>query len=208
MPLAQGQGSGDFRETSGRIQLFHVVTRNAMGLVTPDAFTQDTPPIVTASANKSTTLASITKKGVLGATVAFTRPDIGNGYHGGPVQISSAYAAALKPLGLFINDAIGNAFENTPGPASGRAPYVCGSGSCVGVSLWETQQQISGSSALVYAAGDLLYASVNGLLTNRIQDAYQYNVSGQNDPDFVTIMGVVKVAPDAYNTLMVLDLRV
>lgn len=207
MPLAQGQGSGDFRETSGRIQLFHLGIRNAMGLATPDAFTQSTPPIVTTAANVSTTLANITKKGVLGATVAFTRPDIGNGYHGGPVQIAAAYVAAQKPLGLFINDAVGNPFENTPGPASGRAPYVNGM-ALVGVSLWETQQQIGGNAALVYAAGNLLYASVNGLLTNRIQDAYQYNVAAQNDPDFVTVMGIVKIAPDANNSLMVLDMRV
>lgn len=207
MPLELGQGSGDFRETSGRIQLLHPGVRNSVGLATPDAFTQANPPIVTASANLSTTLANITKVGVLGSSVAFTRPDVGNGYHGGPVQVGSAYVAPQKPLGLFINDAIGNAFENTPGPASGRAPYMSGQGT-YGVELWETQQQIMGSTALVYAAGDFLYASVNGLLTNRIEDAYQYNVSGQNDPDFVTVMGVVKVAPDANNSLMVLDLRV
>lgn len=207
MPLQLGQGSGDFRETSGRMQLLHVNVRNSVGLLTPDAFTQSNPPIVTTTANLSTTLANVTKVGALGATVAFTRPDVGNGYHGGPVQVGAAYQAAQKPLGLFLNDAIGNAFENTPGPASGRGPYVSGGGT-VAVSLWETQQQVGGSTALTYANGDNLYASVNGLLTNRIEDAYQYNVGGQNDRDFVTVMGVVKVAPDANNSLMVLDLRI
>lgn len=207
MPLALGQGSGDFAETSGRVQLFHMGTRNSMGILTADAFTQANPPIVTAAANVSTTLAGITSVGVLGASVAFSRPDAGNGYHGGPIQVGAAYVAGQKPLGLFINDAIGNAFENTPGVASGRGPYVCGMAT-VGVTLWETQQQIGGAGALTYTAGDFLYASVNGLLTNRIQDAYQWNVGGQNDPDFVTIMGVVRVAPDADNSLMVLDLRV
>lgn len=207
MPLEMGQGSGDFRETSGRVHLHHLGIRNSIGFATPDAFTQSTPPIVTATANVSTTLANINKKGVLGGSVAFTRPDVGNGFIGGPVQIAAAYVAAQKPLGLFINDAVGNPFENTPGPASGRAPYVHGM-ACVAVSIWETQRQIGGNTALVYAAGDFLYASVNGLLTNRVEDAYQYNVAGQNDRDFVTVMGVVKVAPDADNTLMVVDLRV
>lgn len=210
MPLQLGQGSGDFRETSARIHLLHVGTRNAIGLATPDAFTQANPVIVTTTANISATL-SLTgltaKKGVLAASVAFTRPDAGNSMHGGPVQVGAAYVAGQKPLGLFLNDALGNAFENTPGVASGRAPYVCGMAT-VGVSLWETQIQIGASTALTYAVGDRLYASVNGLLTNRIQDAYEYNVSGQNDADFVTVMGVVKIAPDANNTLMVLDLRV
>lgn len=207
MPLVLGQGSGDFSETSSRVQIFHLGYRNSLGIATADAFTQATPPIVTAAANVSTTLAGITKVGVLGATIAFTRPDAGNGFHGGPIKVAAAYNIAQKPLGLFLNDAVGNPFENTPGVASGRAPYFAGQGS-VGVSLWETQQQIGASTTLVYAAGDYLYASVNGLLTNRVEDAYQWNVAGQTDLDFATVVGVLKVAPDANNSLMVLDLRV
>ena len=72
-----GQSSGDFKETSSRVQLLHVVTRNSVGLLTPDAFTQVNPPVVTA--HKSTTLANVTKVGVLGGSVAFSRPDYGNG---------------------------------------------------------------------------------------------------------------------------------
>jgi len=207
MPLAQGQGSGDFRETSGRLQLFHAGVRNSYGIATADAYTQDNPPIIVTTANLSTTLANVTKKGVLGASVAFTRPDAGNGLHGGPIQVTAAYQAGQVPLGLFINDSLGNAYENTPGTASGRAPYMSGQG-CMAVALWETQIQVGASTALTYAAGDKLYASVNGLLTNRIEDAYEYNVAGQSDPDFVTVMGVCKVAPDANNDLMVIDLRV
>jgi len=203
-----GQSSGDFRETSARVQIFHVVTRNSVGVLTPDAFTQANPPIVTAGANKSTTLAGITKAGVLGGSVAFTRYDYGNGWIGGPIQIASAYDAKIRPLGIFINDALGNAFENTPGVASGRGPYVCGSGSVLGVAVYETKIQIGASTALTYSSGDLVYASVNGLLTNRVQDAYEYNVSGQNQVYFPAVMGVVKVAPDANNALLVIDLRV
>lgn len=207
MPMSFGQGSGDFRETSGRVQIFNVGIRNSIGVLTADAFTQSNPPVITTTANVSTTLAGVTKKGVLGASVAFTRPDAGNGYHGGPVRVGGVEVATQKPLGLFINDALGNAFENTPGVASGRGPYLCGMGT-VGVSLWETQVQVASSNALTYSVGDKLYASLNGLLTNNIADAYEYEVASQNDPDFVTIMGIVKIAPDANNSLMVLDLRV
>jgi hypothetical protein len=205
MPLALGQGSGDFSETSGRIHLFHMGIRNSIGILAADAFTQANPPIVVTVANVSTTLSGVTSVGVLGATVAFTRPDAGNGYHGGPVQVGAAYVAGQKPLGLFINDAIGNAFENTPGVASNRGPYVSGQG-VVGVTLWETQVQVGASTALTYAAGDNLYASVNGLLTNRHQDAYEWQVTAALES--ITLMGVVRVAPDADNSLMVLDLRV
>ena len=199
-----GQSSGDFRETSGRVQLLHVVTRNAVGLLTPDAFTQANPPVVTAANTVSTTLSGITKVGVLGASVAFTRPDVGNNYHGGPD--SAGFVTGCKPLGLYLNDALGNPFENTPGVASGRGSYVSGSGSCVGVSLYETQVLIGGGAGnpLTYAAGDLLYASQNGLLTNVEADSYEEQASAGS----ATVMGIVKVAPDANSSLLVLDLRV
>jgi hypothetical protein len=201
-----GQSSGDFRETSGRVQLFHVVTRNSVGLLSPDGFTQANPPGGLAIGATSTTLASITKVGVLGGSVAFTRRDIGNNYIGGPKAASAAasgVAAGILPLGIFLNDALGNAFENTPGVASGRAPYVTGSGSCVGVSIYETKVQSGGFAALTYAVGDKLYASINGLLTNTIADSLD-----SITPGVATVIGIVKVAPDANSSLLVLDLRV
>jgi len=205
MPLSLGQGSGDFRETSGRVQIFHVGTRNSVGILTADAFTQANPVNVTAGANVSTTLAGISKKGVLGASFAFTRPDAGNGFHGGPLEIGSAEVVGQRVLGLFINDSLGNAFENTPGVASGRGPYLCGYGT-VGVSIWESQIQVGASTALTYAPGDRLYASINGFVTNRYQDSYEYGVATTQAD--ATVIGVLKVAPDANNSLMVFDLRI
>lgn len=202
----RGQSSGDFKETSGRVQLFHVVTRNSVGALAADAFTQANPPVYTSTNVKSTTLASITKVGVLGGSVAFTRPQAGNNITGGPVvNVGPAFLAGIRPLGIFINDAVGNAYENTPGVASGRGPYVSGAGSCVGVTLYETQQLQGGSAgtALVYASGDLLYASANGLLTNRSADSYE-TLQGATP----TIMGIVKASPDANTPMLVLDLRV
>ena len=87
-----GQSSGDFRETSSRVQLFHVVTRNSLGLLAPTGFTQANPPVV--ATNISTTLAGITKAGVLGGSVAFTRGDFGNNY------IPRVYSADCKLLGF------------------------------------------------------------------------------------------------------------
>lgn len=195
-----GISSGDFKETSSRVQLLHVTTRNSVGLLTPDAFTQSNP--AKDATYKSSTLAGITKTGVLGGTVAFTRPDYANGYHGGPNTAS--YVAGCQPLGVFLNDAVGNAFENTPGVASGRGPYVCGSGTTVGLSVYESKNQSSGA-ALTYAAGDKVYGSINGLITKVSTDAYEYNVAGNPAP---TVLGVVKVAPDANSSLLVIDLRV
>jgi hypothetical protein len=202
-----GQSSGDFKETASRVQLLNIVTRNAVGVLTPDSFTQANPPVVTTQ--KSATLSNISKLGVLGGSIAFTRYDYGNGFHGGPVKVSAAYDAKIKPLGIYLNDSLGNAFENTPGVASNRGPYACGSGTTAGLSIYETKTQISSpGTAVVYAAGDAVYASVNGLVTNVLADAYEYNVSGQNSLPFVTLIGIVKVAPDANSSLLVIDLRV
>lgn len=206
MPHAIGGiSSGDFKETSARVQLLHVVTRNSLGLLTPDAFTQANPPKVTAANTKSTTLAGITKTGVLGGSVAFTRPDYANGYHGGPYL--SSYTAGTQPLGIYLNDAVGNAFENTPGVASGRGPYVCGSGSCVALSVYETKVLLGGSAgnALTWATGDKVYASANGLVTNLTGDSYENNVAGNPAP---VVLGIVKTAPDATSALLVIDLRI
>ena len=201
----RGQSSGDFRETSGRLNIFHVVTRNSVGVLAADGFTQATPSVITGSTVKSTTLAGITKVGVLGGSVAFTRPGSNNTVGGPTVTAGPTYAAGQKPLGLFINDAAGNAYENTPGPASGKAPYVCGTGTCVGVSVYETQNQASAAN-ITYAVGDKLYASVNGLLTNILADAYEYRVASTAAD--VTLMGIVKATPDSTNPWLVLDLRV
>lgn len=199
MPLSLGQGSGDFAETSGRIQAFHVGTRNTVGLLAPDAFTQANP-FTSVGGTISTTLSGVTQVGVLGASIAFARSDAGNGFIGGP----ATPGALRKPLGIFINDANGNAFENTPGVASGRGPYFCGLGT-YGSSLWETQD-LSGGSALTYHVGDFLYASKNGLLTNN----FEADNLAENSIAFgtVTLVGVVKVAPDADNSLLVFDLRI
>lgn len=202
----RGQSSGDFKESSSRCELMHVVTRNSVGALTADAFTQANPVVYTSNTVKSTTLANITKVGVLGGSVAFTRPQAGNNLHGGPaVTAGPAFLAGIKPLGIYLNDAIGNSYENTPGTASGRGTYVCGSGSTIGVRIYETKQLQGGGAGtdLVYAAGDFLYASANGLLTNRSADAYEV-LQGAT----ATVMGVVKAAPDANTPMLVLDLRV
>ena len=180
--------------------------RNTVGFLAADALTQANPPVVTAVGNVSTVVPT-TKRGVLGGSVMFTRPDAGNGQQGGPVAPGGVYNIRLKPLGIAINDVLGNSFENTPGTASNRGPYFT-SGGTLSVAIYETKQQIGGNANLTYTTGDKLYASVNGYLTNRLEDAYEYNVAGQNDVKFVTCMGIVKQAPDSANALMTLDARV
>ena len=63
-----------------------------------------------------------TKVGVRGGSVCFTRPDAGNNIVGGPLA-GGVPVANQRPLGVFINDARGLAFENSPGEASGRTAH-------------------------------------------------------------------------------------
>ena len=76
----------------------------------------------------------------------------------------------MKPLGLFINSAAGNAFENQPGAASGKGPYVSAEGTYAS-QLFETQAigaNVAGGVAagddLSYLTGQQLIASRNGYL--------------------------------------------
>jgi hypothetical protein len=211
MPL-YGQSSGDFKETSARIQLFHVVTRNSVGALAADAFTQLNPVLITTAGCKSSTLAGITKVGVLGGSVAFTRPS-GNNLIGGPPGTAAALigtpptnlVTGARPLGFFINDAVGNAYENTPGPASGKGPYICGSGSTVGLTIYETVSQANSSNPISWAVGDLVYASINGLATNLVAESYEY-VAGSTTT--ATVLGVVKAVQNSDTPMLVIDLRI
>ena len=214
-----GLASGDFRLSHGALRILYSVTKNSINVLASDSFTQSNPNVVVNPLARSTTLPVNVKLGVLGGSVAFLRPDIGSNTVGGAVLVAAAYVANTRPLGLFINDSLGNAFENTPGPASGKGPYLRG-GSC-GVKIYETQQQTTAGGGaigdpLTYGVGNKLYASVNGYLTNRWQDSYEYHwingVSGSGggsaciEPD-VTTVGLVVSPPDATSAEMFIELK-
>lgn len=206
-----GQSSGDFRLTQGALRIVYSLVKDTTNILTSDAFTQSNPNVVTAAAAVSQVLPVNVKKGVLGGSVAFLRPDFGGNYVGGAVVTGGVYTVGTRPLGLFINDALGNAYENTPGSASGKGPYL--RGGTVGVKIYETQVQttVNGGvvgTALTYTTGDRLYASVNGLLTNRWQDSYEQqwitanNLGGATSSGAaaaydITRMGTVISPPDA-----------
>lgn len=207
-----GQASGGFVESSSALRILYVGHRNSFSAtLATDGFTQTNPPVVTAAAAKSATLAVTPKYGVLSGSVAFTRPDAGNGMIGGPSGGTLAEKKLARPLGLFINDAEGNAYENTPAPASGQAPYVSSQGT-MGCQLYETQVQIASNADLVWSAGDMLYASVNGYLTNDVADSFEEAADVDGGAALAagsaTKLGIVKVAPDSTHSELVFDLRV
>lgn len=225
-----GQASGDFTEGSSALRILHRGVSNTIGVLTTDAFTQANPPVVTAANTVSTQLTQLSlnlQSGVLGGSVAFARPDQGSNYIGGPV-INAVVGTAenIRVLGCYINSANGNAFENLPGQASGKGPYVSSQGS-YGNALFETQVLISvggsvtAGDALVYTPGMKLCASRNGYLMPVDQEfggsyddislgagaAEANSLEGANAAN-VTVVGLLKVPADAVLGEIVYDQRI
>jgi hypothetical protein len=210
----------------------NVQIRNSIGVLTDDSFTQTNPPVI-ATAGTISTRVNQTKTGVLSGSVAFARYLDGENYVGGAgsnaVQVAAAASLigkrAWRALGCFINSANGNLYENTPGVASGVGPYVSGMGTC-GNALYETYIIVgvadpAAGKAITYYNGAQLVASRNGYLMSRwnyndavaalidcdvaavTAESYVYAAATQ-----ATIIGILKMAPDAVQTELVYDQRI
>lgn len=236
MPML-GQASGGFTESSSALRLLHVGVRNTVGILTDDAFTQTNPPIITTAATISDNV-DTSVLGVLSGSVAMTRPDYGSNYIGGPGtstivaasgggSATTAGAASLpqayQPLGLFINSASGNAYENQPGAASGKGPYVSGMGTYAS-QLFESQALVTiGALTLgddvTYIAGVPLIASINGYLmpsrvwtgaANASQDLVTIALQSAilNVASSSTTIGILKMPADSSQNEIVFDQRI
>jgi len=213
-----GQASGGFTESSSALRLLHVGIRNTVGILTDDAFTQTNPPIITATntISQSTGLDTSTL-GVLSGSIAFSRGDVGSNYIGGPIAVGGAQFL-LNPLGCFINTAVGNAYENTPGVASGKGPYVSGQGT-YGNALYETESQAGGGAYntgddLTYTTGMVLMSSLNGYL-QPAQDVAGTTLVGTADDIVSTggslgtvVLGILKMPADSTQPEIVFDQRI
>ena len=235
MPLA-GQASGGWTESSSALRILHVGVRNTVGVLTDDSFTQLNPPIVTAAlapTTVSTSPGALTEVlGVLSGSVAFTRPDAGSNFIGGPTATAMALPASVTqvlPLGCFINSAAGNPYENLPAVASGKGPYVAAMGT-YGNRLFETQLLVTttvtivgAGTALTYVAGMRLVASRNGYLMPSVVfngaalvavdntgggGAYNTLESLNAGAVVATTVGILKMAPDSVMNEIVFDQRI
>jgi hypothetical protein len=223
MPLL-GQASGSFRESSSALRLLHVGVRNTVGILTDDAYSQTNPPIVTTTgAGTLTTISSNVDTsvfGVLSGSVAFTRPDKGSNYVGGPTESGTAHQDFnVSPLGLFINNAAGNAYENLPAAASGKGPYVSAMGTYAS-QLFETQAPDDGGAYLqfqdlVYTTGMGLMASRNGYLipthdsaTAALNTVAAFSSERTNGRAVATTIAILKMPADSVQNEIVFDQRI
>jgi hypothetical protein len=99
-------------------------------------------------------------------------------------------------VGLFVNDAAGAAFENSPAVASGKVAVMKAMAS-VEVDVYETVEA-DDTTPLVFAVGDLLYSSAQGLLTNE----------ASNEVAPKTVIGICTKKPTTSSPTLGLDMRV
>jgi len=123
--------------------------RNSLSTLAPGAFTRQ-------------------NYGAAGATSARITADSPDGALAGMVAMYSGnyecdICTAYKPVGIFVNDAAGAPFENTPAVASGKVTVMTSMGSYE-TDLYETRDEADAND-LTYTAGELLYVSDFGLLT-------------------------------------------
>lgn len=216
-----GQASGGWTESSSALRILHVGVRNTVGILTDDAFTQTNPPNVTTPTSAISQSAGMDTAvlGVLSGSIAFARGDVGSNYIGGALASGETNSKFVSPLGLFINNAVGNAYENTPGVASGKGPYVSSQGTYAS-SLYETQAQtIAYNTAigddLTYTTGMPLMASLNGYLTVGVKangtttllgtnESYLHATSNANE----IFLAMLKMPADSTQPEIVFDQRI
>lgn len=234
-----GQASGGWTESSSSLRIMHPGIRNSVGCtLTDDGFTQTNPPIITTPTSTISANVNTRKFGILSGSVAISRPDVGSEYVGGPgsstliaasgggtasTGTATAGPRAYAPLGLFLNDAAGNAFENQPAVASGQASYTTANGTYAS-RLFETQAFVAiGALAqggdLTYRQGDALITSLNGylmpariwtgaadasndLVTTALQSAVLNTATSS------TTVGIIKMVPDSVQNEVVFDQRI
>lgn len=225
MPLA-GQASGGWTESSSALRILHVGVRNTVGILTDDSFTQTNPPFSFGAGTVSTSPGALTEVlGVLSGSVAFTRPDAGSNYIGGPTKTAMALPASVTqvlPLGCFINSAAGNPYENLPAVASGKGPYVAAMGT-YGSRLFETELLVTTGGVLLgtdltYVAGMRLVASQNGYLMPSVvfngaalvavDGGGAFNTLEGVNGGTATTVGVLKLVPDSVQNEIVFDQRI
>lgn len=219
-----GQASGGFTESSSSLRLLHVGVRNTVGVLTDDAFTQTNPPIVSTAGTVSDNVPT-TVLGVLGGSVAFSRPDAGSNFVGGNVEglAVATQETFVRPLGVFLNNANGRPFENLPAQASGKGPYVSAQGTYANA-LFETQAlatdgaNVAQGADLTYNVGAELIASRNGYLMPRETidstgavatiDIAAIAAEVEHGRTASTTIGILKMPADSTQNELVYDQRI
>jgi hypothetical protein len=176
------------------VEVLYRQTFNSRGDITAAGLTQNNRVGNVQKANNARLNAS-TPLGILAGSVVAVAGD----YSIGPCAGDSSTVFDMA-VGIAINNAVGNPYESSSAVASGKAVYAHGTGTVFTTDIYETKQT-DGTTNVVYTAGDKLYASQNGLLTNA--DGLASTVSATN-----TLIGILLKAPDASDPYMAVQMRI
>jgi len=168
------------------LNILYRVSMNSLMNLTDTDLTQNNYSSAQQTAN--TRLSANTPKGLLAGSI------VKAGSVAGTVV---ACDATSNPLGVVINNAVGYPFESSSGVASGKCPYLQGSGTVFSTDLYETAEVGGAALTIAYAAGLPLYSSVNGLLTT-VAAGTAVSI----------IVGIVLTAPSASDPFMVVQMRI
>lgn len=141
---------------------------NSLFTLEAGAFTKD-------NTGAGAMVTAFTPRGVLGGTVAMIKGSYVCGQADG----------SKGEIGLFANDAAGEAFNNAPAVASGKIAIVSGMASC----------EVDVYADVDFAIGDKLYSDANGFLTN-VESASK------------TVIGICTKVPTVESPTLGLDVRV
>jgi len=183
-----GEGSGIVQDRG--LNILIRVSMNTLMNLTEDGLTQANYNVTGhAETAVNTRLSADTPKGLLAGSVVKCSATVG--------AVEKAVGAASEgAVGVVMNDAVGYPYESSSGVASGKCPYIHGSGTVFTTDRYETFRS-DHVTPLAYAAGERLYASRNGLLTNYIDQ------TTANE-----IIGIVLIAPSASDPFMAVQMRI
>lgn len=177
------------------MEVLYRQTFNTYGKITSTGLTQDNR-VGNAQKVANTRLTSATNKGILAGSVVAV---VGEGQIGPASGDSTAYD---KVVGVAVNDALGVPYESSSAVSSERVVYMHGTGSMFRTDIYETFNYAGGALGTAYAAGQLVYASANGLLCNSSGLKVAGVVGSQ------TAVGIILKAPTATDYYMTIQLFV
>jgi hypothetical protein len=174
------------------IEVLYRQTYNTYGQITAVGLTQDNR-IGNTQKTGNTRLTAGTPKGILAGSVVAVA---GDGLIGPCTDMTTAFD---KAVGIAVNNALGNPYESSSAVASNKVVYAHGTGTVIRTDIYETVNPWGVD--VPYNAGDKMYPSRNGLLTN----AAGLDTTGASN---CTLIGILLQKPSATDPYMAVQLRV
>jgi len=190
------QGQSNLPVSNVHCEVLMRQTFNSYGGITTAGLTQDNRVGNVQKVNNSR-LNAATNKGILAGSVVAV---VGSAQIGPASDMDAT--TFDKVVGIAVNDAVGNPYESSSAVASQKVVYMHGTGTVLRTDIYETKDYATGGTTLTYTAGDELYASANGLLTNASGMVVTTPAAGN------TVVGILLEAPTAADPYMTLQMRI